>query len=90
MAAEGLSVEPASEVVTEGVGHMHILVDTDFIPAGEVIPKDEQHLHFGDAALETELELQPGEYTLRLQMANGAHVALEGEQYRDEIKIMVK
>jgi hypothetical protein len=88
MATEGLAVEPAGEV-RENAGHMHILVDTDFIPAGQVLPKDEQHLHFGDGALETELELAPGAHTLRLQFADGAHTALEGDQFRDEIVISV-
>ena len=43
---------------------MHILVDADFVPAGEVIAKDEQHLHYGDGSLETELTLTPGEHVL--------------------------
>lgn len=88
MAAAGLIVEPAGEI-TELGGHMHILVNTDFIPAGDVIPSDEQHLHYGKAQLDTELTLEPGEHTLRLQFANGAHIALEGDQYRDEIVINV-
>jgi hypothetical protein len=31
-----------------------------------------------------------GVHTLRLQVANGAHIALEGEQYRDEITVTVR
>ena len=46
MAATGLVVEPSGEI-NEGAGHFHILVDTDFVPAGQVIPTDEQHLHYG-------------------------------------------
>ncbi|GIV77080.1 MAG: hypothetical protein KatS3mg050_1474 [Litorilinea sp.] len=89
MGVEGLEVQPAGEVVP-GAGHMHILIDTDFIPAGEVIPSDEHHLHFGDGSLEAELTLEPGEHVLRLQFADGAHRALEGEQYRDEITVTVE
>jgi hypothetical protein len=85
MAAAGLMVEPAGQVIQEGAGHFHILVNEDFLPAGEVIPNDETHLHFGKAQLETELTLEPGDYILRLQMANGAHQALESDQYQDEI-----
>ena len=89
MAATGLSVDPAGDI-RDGSGHFHILVDTDFIEPGEVIPTDDQHLHFGKAQLSTPLELEPGEHTLRLQMANGAHIALEGDQYRDEITVTVE
>lgn len=89
MGVKGLSVAPAGEV-KEGSGHLHILVDTTFVPAGQVIPKDEHHLHFGAGALEADLTLPPGPHTLRLQFADGAHVALEGDRYRDEIHVTVQ
>lgn len=89
MAVAGLLVDPAGEIV-EGSGHLHILLDTDFIPAGEVIPNDATHLHYGKAQLQAPLVLEPGEHTLRLQFANGAHIALDGDQYRDEITITVE
>ncbi|MEM7533512.1 MAG: DUF4399 domain-containing protein [Chloroflexota bacterium] len=88
MNAAGVAVDPAGDII-ENSGHMHILVDTDFVPAGEVIPNDEQHLHYGDGSLMTELTLTPGPHTLRLQLANGAHIALNGDEYRDEIIVMV-
>ena len=88
MAATGLVVEPSGEI-NEGAGHFHILVDTDFIPAGQVIPTDEQHLHYGKGQTAISLELEPGEHTLRLQFADGAHTALEGDQYRDTITVVV-
>ena len=88
MEAIGLVVEPSGEI-NEGAGHFHILVDTDFIPAGQVIPTDERHLHFGQAQTSAELQLPPGEHTLRLQFADGAHIALEGEAYRDTITVTV-
>ncbi len=90
MAAVGLMVERAGAVVAEGAGHMHILVDSDFVAPGEAIPADETHIHFGGGQLTTTLELTPGEHVLRLQMANGAHLALEGDQYRDEITVTVE
>jgi len=88
MGVEGLDVEPAGEI-REGAGHLHILVDTDFIAPGEVIPSDELHLHYGKGQLSAEVGLTPGEHTLRLQFANGAHIALEGDQYRAEINVTV-
>lgn len=89
MGAEGLTVEPSGEV-NPNAGHMHVLVDTDFVPVGEVIPSDEQHLHFGDGSQEAELTLPPGEHILRLQFADGAHTALEGDTFRDEIIVTVE
>lgn len=82
----GLEVEPAGDV-HKGAGHLHLLVDTEFIPAGEVIPKDDLHHHLGTGALETTLTLAPGPHTLRLQFADGAHTALEGNAYRAEIHV---
>jgi formylglycine-generating enzyme required for sulfatase activity len=89
MAATGLTVEPAGEI-HEGAGHFHILLDTDFVLPEELIPFDENHLHFGQGQITTTLELEPGEHVLRLQFANGAHQALEGDQYRDEITVIVE
>jgi formylglycine-generating enzyme required for sulfatase activity len=89
MAAEGLIVEQAGEV-HPNAGHFHILVDTDFVPAEELIPFDDGYLHFGDGSSSAQLELAPGVHTLRLQFANGAHLALPGDQYRDEITITVE
>ena len=89
MGAVGVAVDPSGDVVPDS-GHFHILVDTDFIPAGEVIPDDEQHIHYGDASLDTELTLPLGEHILRLQFADGLHTALEGEEYRDTIVVFVE
>ena len=89
MAATGLTVEPSGEV-NEGAGHFHILVDTDFTPVGEVIPTDEQNLHYGQGQTTATLELEPGEHTLRLQFADGLHTALEGDQYTDTITVIVE
>jgi hypothetical protein len=89
MAAEGVTVAPAGDVV-EGEGHFHIMIDSDFVPAGEVIPRDDTHQHFGQGQVVTEMTLPPGEHTLRLQFADGAHTALEGDQYRDEVNITVE
>jgi hypothetical protein len=85
--AEGFEVEPAGDgAVTEGAGHMHVMVDTPCVEVGQVIPSDEQHLHFGDGSTSTELELEPGEHTLCLQAGDGAHTALD---LTDEVTITV-
>jgi hypothetical protein len=87
MEATNITVEPAGEI-NDNAGHFHILIDTPFIAEGEVIPNDETHRHFGDGSTETELTLEPGEHTLRLQLADGAHRAY-GEALHDEITITV-
>jgi hypothetical protein len=89
-AATGLIIETAGQAIRPEGGHLHLLVDEEFVDAGEVIPTDASHLHFGRGQTSVQLELQPGEYTLRLQMANGAHLAYDGEQYQDEITITVE
>jgi hypothetical protein len=88
MAASGLSVEPAGSV-NENAGHFHLLIDEPFVAAGEIIPADDTHLHFGKAQLTTTLTLEPGSYLLRLQLADGTHRALSGDQYRAEVAIVV-
>ncbi|CUS03314.2 ATPases of the AAA+ class [Candidatus Promineifilum breve] len=90
MAAENFTVEPAGDgALHDGAGHLHIMVDTPCVAAGQTIPKDETHLHFGDGSIETELALTPGEHTLCLQAADGAHTALPGEGMTHTISITV-
>ena len=90
MAAENFTVEPAGDgAIHDGTGHLHIMVDTPCVAAGQTIPKDEAHLHFGDGSTETELALSPGEHTLCLQAADGAHTALAGEGMTHTISITV-
>ncbi|WP_244531445.1 DUF4399 domain-containing protein [Halogranum amylolyticum] len=72
--AENYTLEQAGEV-TQSAGHAHLILDADSVPVGDVIPNDEQHIHFGDGSSTTELELESGEHTLILQMGNGHHLA---------------
>lgn len=75
LAAFNFVLEPAGEV-HQGAGHLHVMVDVACLAAGQVIPKDEQHVHLGQGQTEAELPLAPGEHTLCLQAADGAHTAL--------------
>ena len=72
MGVEGMEVRPAGELVA-GTGHHHILVNAEAMANGEVVPKDETHIHYGKGQTEAELELAPGEYTLTMQFADGMH-----------------
>jgi hypothetical protein len=87
--AENFTVEPAGEVKA-GAGHLHVMVDTDCMPAGQIVPKDDTHVHYGQGQLEADLELAPGPHTLCLQAADGAHTALAGEGMTQVINITVK
>ena len=88
MEAENFTIEPAGEI-QEGAGHLHIMIDVPCLAPGEVIPKDDNHRHFGDGSTIADLELAPGEHTLCLQAADGAHVALEGDGLTHEISLTV-
>ncbi|WP_370155541.1 DUF4399 domain-containing protein [Streptacidiphilus sp. EB129] len=48
-----------------------LLINTDPIPAGQVIPIDAQHLHYGKTQTETDVTLPSGQYQLTLQFADG-------------------
>ena len=88
MKAENFTIEEAGEV-HQGAGHLHIIIDLPCVPAGEVILKDEQHVHFGDGRTEAELELASGKHTLCLQAADGTHTALEGQGLTHNIEVTV-
>jgi hypothetical protein len=71
-AVTGMEVKPAG-TMDNNTGHHHLLINSDSMKAGESIPFDETHLHFGKGQTETEVTLPPGSYKLTMQFANGAH-----------------
>lgn len=87
-AVSGMEVAPAGEM-KEGTGHHHLLINAADIPAGTVIPMDDQHRHFGKGQTETEITLPPGRYRLTMQFADGAHRSY-GEKMRKTIEVTVK
>ena len=88
MGVEGMVVEPAG-VVKEGFGHHHILINQKFWPQGEVIPMSDTTLHFGKGETDTSIELDPGQYIISLQFADGVHASL-GESMSSSIEINVE
>jgi hypothetical protein len=87
---EGMGIRPAGEdVKDQTTGHHHIIVDGAFVPKGTVVPKDDKHIHFGGGQTETELKLAPGEHTLTMQLADGAHISY-GEPLSATIKVTVE
>lgn len=88
MGVEGMEVQPAGELVS-GTGHHHIVINKGHISKGDVVPSDEQHIHYGKGQTETDLELEPGTYTLTMQFANGAHQSY-GEGMSATVEITVE
>jgi hypothetical protein len=78
MGAEGVTVMPAGSLV-DGGGHHHIIIDGDAVPRGDAVPADPHHIHYGLGQTQTELQLEPGPHTLRLQFADGAHRSYGGQ-----------
>jgi len=73
MGADVIRIDTAGPVVA-GSGHHHLFIDAeDSLAAGEIVPKDSTHVHFGKGQTEYELKLSPGKHKLTLQMADGLH-----------------
>ena len=84
----GMEIKPAGDIV-KGTGHHHIIIDGNWIKTGDLVPADDTHIHFGKGQTETTLDLAPGEHTLTLQFANGAHQSY-GEAWSKTITITVE
>lgn len=80
---------PVAGEMAAGTGHHHLIVNGSSIKEGEVVPFNDTHLHFGKGQTETELTLVPGNYTLTLHFANGAHQSY-GEPMSKRIEVVVK
>jgi hypothetical protein len=87
MGLEGALLAAAGNML-EGTGHHHVIVDAGPIAAGEPIPFDARHVHFGKGQSEAELLLAPGRHRLTLQFADGAHRSY-GPALASSIEILV-
>ena len=85
-----MGVAPAG-VQQPHTGHHHLLVDVDQLPpAGQPIPKDDHHIHFGGGQTETTLNLAPGDHTLQLELGDANHVPFDPPVVSRRITIHVK
>jgi hypothetical protein len=84
---DGMALDPAGEI-KEGSGHHHLIINGSVIAQGTVVPADETHIHYGQAQTEAEITLEPGDYTLTMQFANGAHESY-GEPMSAVLKVSV-
>ena len=60
------------------MGHYHVAVDSDCLPAGTTIQKAAPWVHFGTGNSEIEMQLPPGMHKLTLQLGDDLHRAVEG------------
>ena len=64
--------------VRPSMTHYHLGVDTDCLPAGQVIPKADPWIHFGDGKNVIEMQLKPGPHRLAVQSGDDMHRIIEG------------
>jgi len=87
---KGMGVAPAG-VAKEHTGHHHLLVDVTEMPAaGQPIPNDATHLHFGGGQTQTTLKLAPGTHTLQLELGDQNHVPFEPAVVSKKITVHVQ
>ena len=86
----GMGVAPAG-VEKKDTGHHHLLVDVATLPlAGQPIPNDDHHRHFGGGQTETVLHLSPGTHTLQLELGDANHVPFDPPVVSKKITIHVE
>ncbi|CAG0942797.1 hypothetical protein GPROT2_01876 [Gammaproteobacteria bacterium] len=86
---EGMTLAPAGDTTPDS-GHHHLLIDTDMPPLDQPIPTDANHLHFGKAQTEAEIQLPPGQHTLQLLLGDAHHVPHDPPVASERITITVE
>lgn len=86
---EGMTIAPAGNDTPQS-GHHHLLIDTGLPPLDQPIPKDAQHIHFGDGSTETEITLPPGDHTLCLLLGDARHIPHDPPVVSEMITIHVE
>jgi Domain of unknown function (DUF4399) len=77
----GYTLVAANALVKTGEGHLHFFIDVpaSSVPAGQAVPLDQPktYVHAGKAPYTSrEIELTPGEHTIKVVMADAAHVVV--------------
>jgi len=85
---EGIDLSPPGP---DADSHLHLYVDEPFVDGGDVIPFEGGYFHLTSGGTQLPLNedhLAPGERTLRLQLGDGGHVAVDAPT--DEIAVTVE
>jgi hypothetical protein len=89
-AVKDIALAPAGDP-TKNTGHHHLLIDVDELPAaGQPIPNDANHLHFGKAQTQAEITLTPGKHTLQLELGDRNHLPFDPPIVSEKITVNVK
>ncbi len=90
---DGFDLASVEEDPAVGEGHLHVMAEEDCFEDGEIIPgpaddleEDNEVWHLSDGGDEAEIEIDPGEYDVCVQIGDTLHQAF-GET--DEITITV-
>ena len=68
-----------ADQVRPGMGHHHVGVDMDCLPAGtEIVKGTPSWIHFGTGNTEIDMQLEPGTHKLTLQLGDDLHRTIEG------------
>ena len=60
------------------LGHHHVAIDADCLPAGTAIPRAAPWVHFGDGKNIIDMQLPTGQHRLTLQIGDDLHQTIEG------------
>jgi len=70
--------DPVTEV-RKDMGHYHVGVEQDCLPAGtEIVKGTPSWVHFGKGDDQMDLQLTPGQHKLALQIGDDKHVTMTG------------
>ncbi len=68
-----------AEQVRAGMGHHHVGVEMDCLPAGtEIVKGTPSWVHFGTGSTEIDMQLEPGTHKLTLQLGDDLHRTIDG------------
>jgi hypothetical protein len=89
LAVENIALRPAG-VDESDSGHLHLFIDRDLTPAGEVIPSEDGIVHLGKAQTEHLLEaLAPGEHTVIAVLGDYLHIRI-ADARTDTVRFSVR
>ncbi|MFQ5982802.1 MAG: DUF4399 domain-containing protein [Woeseiaceae bacterium] len=67
-----------------------MIIDSELPDFGLPVPKDDDHVHFGDGSSQAELALAPGQHTLQLLFADYLHIPHDPPVFSERITITVE
>lgn len=71
----GWGLAPIAQPGQGKSGHHHLLINRELpLNFHEALPFNEQYVHFGKGQMQTVLTLEPGEYSLRMLLADQKHL----------------